>query len=77
MGLQQLKEQLRVVYEDFTVVLTDISTISSNLGLCHDAMVAAGRVTRKADFEEGIKPLPELKAKVLETVKAYASRPMR
>ena len=77
MGLRQLKEPLRVVYEDSTVVLADIGNLVSNLGLYHDAMVAAGRVTRRSDFEDCIRPLPELRAKVLETVKAYASRPMR
>lgn len=77
LGLQQLREQLRIVYENSTVALANLGAASSNLGLYHDAILSAGRVTRKSDFDDAIKPLPDLKAKILEPLRAYAGGQMR
>ncbi|MDE3117760.1 MAG: HAMP domain-containing protein [Nitrospirota bacterium] len=76
LGLQQLRQQLRVVYESSTVALGNLGTTSSNLGLYHDAVLTAGRATRKTDFDDAVKPLAGLKAKTLAPLQAYATGQM-
>src|SRR5919106_1692687 len=71
LGLQTLRDQLRIVYESSTVSLANLGTTSSTLGQYHDALLNAGRVTRKLDFDDAIKPLPELRTKTLNRLKAY------
>ncbi|MEW6544987.1 MAG: methyl-accepting chemotaxis protein [Nitrospirota bacterium] len=73
LGLQQLRDQLRIVYESATVALSNIGATSSNLGLYHDAILAAGRATRKQDFDDAIRVLPELKGRTLQPLAAYAT----
>jgi twitching motility protein PilJ len=76
LGLQQLRSQLQIVYENSTIALGNLGTTSSNLGLYHDAILGAGRETRQADFEDSIKPLAELKTRTLKPLDAYASGQM-
>jgi twitching motility protein PilJ len=73
LGLQTLREQLRVIYETSTVALADLGAASGNLGLYHNSVLAAGQVTRKLDFDEAIRPLNDLKAKTMESLKGYAA----
>ncbi len=72
LGLQQLRSQLQIVYENSTIALGNLGTVSSNLGLYHDAVLTAGRQIRKAEFEDAIKPLPGLKSRVLKPLETYA-----
>ncbi len=76
LGLQQLRTQLQIVYENSTIALGNLGNTSSNLGLYHDAILTAGRQTRKADFDDSIKPLAELKGKTLAPLTAYAGGQM-
>ncbi|HXF92349.1 MAG TPA: methyl-accepting chemotaxis protein [Nitrospiraceae bacterium] len=76
-GLQQLRERLRIVYEGSTQALVNLGASSSNLGLYHDAILNAGRVTRKSDFEDAVQPLADLKRKTLEPLEAYAQTQLR
>lgn len=76
LGLQQLRGQLQIVYENSTIALGNLGTTSSNLGLYHDAILSAGRQTRKADFDDSLKPLADLKSRALKPLDAYASGQM-
>ncbi len=72
LGLQTVREQLRIVYEDSTVALAELGTASSNLGLYHDALLTAGRATRDAEFEETVSLLPMLKNNTLAPLQTFA-----
>ncbi len=72
LGLQTVREQLRIVYEDSTVALAELGTASSNLGLYHDALLTAGRATREAEFEETVSLLPMLKNNTLAPLQTFA-----
>ena len=47
LGLQQVRDQLRIVYENSTLALVNVGESSTNLGLYHDALLNAGRMTKK------------------------------
>lgn len=72
LGLQMVREQLRIVYENSTVALANLGTASSNLGLYHDALLTAGRATRQAEFEEAESLLPVLKNNTLVPLQTFA-----
>ncbi|HZS12174.1 MAG TPA: methyl-accepting chemotaxis protein [Nitrospirales bacterium] len=72
MGVKTLKDQLGLVYETSTVALANLGAASSNIGLYHDAILASGRVTRKSDFDDALRPVPDLKAKLQDSLKNYA-----
>jgi len=76
LGLQQLRQQLQIVYENSTIALGNLGATSSNLGLYHDAILTAGRATRKSDFDDAVKPLASLKAKTLAPLQTYAAGQM-
>ncbi len=73
LGLQEVRNQLRIVYEHSTVALANLGTMSNNLGLYHDGVLKAGRVSKKAELDQAIRSLPALKRKTLEPFEAYAS----
>ena len=77
LGLQQLREELRTVYEGSTLSLANIGASSSSLGLYHDAILNVGRNTRKADFEDSLKPLADLKKDILGPLATYGSTELR
>ncbi len=76
-GLRTLQHELKTIYEGSTLALSNIGTSSSNLGLYHDALLNAGRVTRKSDFEDALAPLAELKRTTLEPLSFYAASELR
>lgn len=76
-GLRTLQHELKTIYEGSTLALSNIGTSSSNLGLYHDALLNAGRVTRKSDFEDALAPLGDLKRATLEPLSFYASSELR
>src|SRR5213594_3620076 len=76
-GLQQLREELRTVYEGSTLSLANVGASSSTFGLYHDAILNAGRNTRKSDFEDALKPLADLKKDILEPLATYGSTNLR
>jgi len=77
LGLQQLREELRTVYEGSTLSLANVGASSSSLGLYHDAVLNAGRITRKSDFEEALRPMADFKKDILGPLAAYGSTRLR
>lgn len=75
-GLRQVGGQLKVVYLNSTTALAQLGTSISNLGLYHDTLVSIGRVTRKSDFDDAVRQLPQLKRQVLEPLQLYSSGQM-
>lgn len=75
-GLRQVGGQLKVVYASSTTALANLGTAISNLGLYHDTLLSVGRVTRKSDFDEAVRQLPQLKRQVLEPLQAYSGGQM-
>jgi len=76
-GLQQLREELRNVYEGSTLSMANVGASSSTFGLYHDAILNAGRNTRKSDFEDALKPMADLKKDILEPLATYGSTHLR
>ncbi len=70
-GLNKLKGELQSIYDGSTLALSDTGVSSTNLGLYHDALLGAGRQTRKSDFEDAIAPLVDLKKQTLAPLEAY------
>ena len=70
-GLSKLKGELQSIYDGSTLALSNTGVSSTNLGLYHDALLGAGRQTRKSDFEDAIGPLAELKKQTLAPLEAY------
>ncbi len=76
-GLQQLRGELRTLYESSTLALANVGTTSSYLGLYHDGLLSAGRATRKTEFDESLQPLKDLKRKVVEPLAAFSGLELR
>src|SRR3989338_985609 len=74
-GLRQVGGQLKIVYASSTT-LANLGTASSNLGLYHDTLLSVGRATRRSDFDEAVRQLPQLRNQVLEPLKPYAGGQM-
>ncbi|MEC4889937.1 MAG: methyl-accepting chemotaxis protein [Nitrospira sp.] len=70
-GLNRLKGELQNIYDGSTLALSNTGVSSTNLGLYHDALLNAGRQTRKSDFEDAIAPLADLKKETLSPLSAY------
>lgn len=75
-GLRQVGGQLKVVYVSSTTALANLGTAISNLGLYHDTLLSVARATRKSDFDEAVRQLPQLKRQVLEPLQAYSGGQM-
>ncbi|NOS77345.1 MAG: methyl-accepting chemotaxis protein [Nitrospira sp.] len=76
-GLSRLKTELQNIYDGSTVALSNTGVSSTNLGLYHDALLNAGRQTRKSDFDDAIAPLAALKNQTLEPLQAYQGSELR
>ncbi|MFO0706020.1 MAG: methyl-accepting chemotaxis protein [Nitrospira sp.] len=76
-GLNRLKTELQNIYDGSTLALSNTGVSSTNLGLYHDALLNAGRQTRKSDFEDAIAPLADLKRETLSPLAAYQSAELR
>jgi len=76
-GLSRLKTELQNIYDGSTVALSNTGISSTNLGLYHDALLNAGRQTRKSDFEDAIEPLAGLKKQTMEPLQAYQGSELR
>jgi twitching motility protein PilJ len=68
---------LQNIYDGSTVALSNTGVSSTNLGLYHDALLNAGRQTRKSDFDDAIAPLTGLKKQTLEPLQAYQGSELR
>jgi twitching motility protein PilJ len=76
-GLSRLKSELQNFYDGSTVALSNTGVSSMNLGLYHDALLNAGRQSRKSDFDDAIAPLAELRKQTLEPLSAYQASELR
>jgi len=76
-GLNRLKSELQNIYDGSTVALSNTGVSSTNLGLYHDALLNAGRQSRKSDFDDAVAPLAELKRQTLEPLSAYQASELR
>ncbi|MEQ1795231.1 MAG: methyl-accepting chemotaxis protein [Nitrospira sp.] len=76
-GLSRLKSELQNIYDGSTVALSNTGVSSTNLGLYHDALLNAGRQSRKSDFDDAIAPLAELKKQTLDPLSAYHASELR
>jgi twitching motility protein PilJ len=75
-GLRKVGGQLQVVYQNSTSALANLGTASSNLGLYHDTLLSIGRATRKSDFDDAVRQLPQLERQVLEPLQLYSGGQM-
>ncbi len=77
-GLQQLREKLRVVYDDSTQNLAALAAASTSFGLYHDSLLEAGggRVAGGA-VEAALKRLDGLKKETLKQIDSISSRTLR
>lgn len=71
LGLNQLKEQLRFIYAESTVGVSQTAVSGANLSLYHNALLSVASQTQKADFDESIIPLAELKKRTLAPLESY------
>jgi len=71
LGLKQLKGQLQSIYDESTVGVSQTAVGSANLSLYHSALLSVARQTQKADFDESIIPLAELKKRTLAPLQSY------
>lgn len=71
MGLNQLKTQLRSIYNEATVGISHTAASSSNLSLYHNALLSVANQTQKLGFDEAIIPLAELKRRVMTPLEGY------
>lgn len=71
LGLHQLKGQLQSIYDESTVGVSQTAVSSANLSLYHSALLSVAKQTQKADFDESIIPLAELKKRTLAPLQSY------
>lgn len=76
-GLNRLKSELQNIYDGSTVALSNTGIASTNLGLYHDALLNAGRQSRKGDFDDAVAPLAELKKQTLDPLSTYQASDLR
>lgn len=70
-GLKQVKGQLQSIYDESTVGVSHTAVSSANLSLYHSALLSVAKQTHKADFDESIIPLAELKKRTLAPLQSY------
>jgi len=71
LGLDRLKGELRSIYDESTVGVSNAAVSSTNLGLYHNALLSVVHQTQKVDFDEAILPLTELKRRTLRPLETY------
>ena len=76
-GLQQVREKLRVVYNNSTQSLAALASAGSSLGLYHDSLLEASRARTRVEFDVTVKPLATRKNAMLEPITGLASSQLR
>ncbi len=76
-GLQQVREKLRVVYDNSTQNLAALASAASSLGLYHDSLLEASRARTKVEFDVVVKPLDTRKSGTLEPITGLAGGQLR
>jgi twitching motility protein PilJ len=73
MGFSQLKRQLSSIYDESTMAISHVAISSANLSLYHNAILSVADQKQKSGFDDVIKPLPELKKRILTPLEIYQS----
>ena len=76
-GLQQVREKLRVVYDNSTQSLAALASAGSSLGLYHDSLLEASRARTRVEFDVTVKPLATRKNAMLEPIAGLAGSQLR
>jgi hypothetical protein len=76
-GLTEIRESLRVVYEDYTVAGTDLATVANNLNRTRTNDFMALDATDKEEFEEVMKRDVEITESVKKPLETYAATTLR
>jgi methyl-accepting chemotaxis protein len=76
-GLTEIRESLRVVYEDYTVAGTDLATVANNLNRTRTNDFMALDAANKEEFEEVMKRDVEITESVKKPLETYASTTLR
>ena len=76
-GLQQVREKLRVVYDNSTQTLAALASAGSSLGLYHDSLLEASRARTRVEFDVTVKPLATRKNAMLEPITGLAGSQLR
>jgi len=76
-GLQQVREKLRVVYDNSTHSLAALASAANSLGLYHDSLLEANRARTKVEFDVAVTPLDTRKNGTLEPITGLAGGQLR
>ncbi|MEO8045804.1 MAG: methyl-accepting chemotaxis protein [Nitrospirota bacterium] len=76
-GLTEIRESLRVVYEDYTVAGTDLATVANNLNRTRTNDFMALDAANKEEFEEVMKRDVEITESVKKPLETYAATTLR
>ena len=76
-GIMSIREQLRVVYEDYTVAGTDLALVASNLNRTRTNDFLAVEASTEEEFEKVISRDGEITESVKKPLEAYAATVLR
>lgn len=76
-GILQLRENLRVVYEDYTVVGTDLAKINGNLVRYRDGMIQSQFAKDRPTFEKHCGELAATRKSIVDLIEKYAKTTLR
>jgi methyl-accepting chemotaxis protein len=76
-GVLSLREDLRIVYEDYTVAESELAHVSNNLGRQRNAALQALAASDREEFERFTHLAIELKDKIQKPLEAYATTVLR
>lgn len=68
-GMELLRAKLHATYTEQTVSLARVQAVLSNVGLYHSVVVRASTRTRRQEFEAELRPLADLKNKMVASLK--------
>jgi methyl-accepting chemotaxis protein len=76
-GLTSLRENLRIVYEDYTIAGTNLAHASNNLTRHRYLIRVAANASDLGEAEQHIEATAKLRGKILNPLEAYASTTLR
>ncbi len=76
-GLQQVRQKLRVVYDNSTQNLAALASAGSSLGLYHDSLLEASRARTRVEFDVAVKPLATRNNATLDPITGLAGSQLR
>src|SRR3982751_5232280 len=75
--LRQLSAQSQAVYVDYTIPLSDFSSMGTSLTQHHELLLDIAKTNRKEDFEKEVARLTPLKQAILKNVADYEVTALR